>query len=71
MLFTVKLLSLLAILQPILAAPTTSLKAHDQGFEDWQNTLSEDTRHRLDVARQNPGDMSTSGQAFRNETIMR
>jgi hypothetical protein len=39
--------------------------------DDWQSTLSEDTRHRLDVALQHLDDKSAAGQAFSNDTIMR
>jgi hypothetical protein len=42
-----------------------------RGLDDWQNTLSEDTRHRLNVAREHLDDESALGQAFRNDTIMR
>lgn len=41
------------------------------GADDWLNTLSADTRHRLDVARQHLDDESAPSQAFRNDTIMR
>ncbi|KAJ3494829.1 hypothetical protein NLG97_g3827 [Lecanicillium saksenae] len=37
----------------------------------WQDTLSIDTRHRLEVALKNLDDKSDNGQAFRNDTIMR
>ncbi|KAK4088015.1 hypothetical protein Purlil1_7773 [Purpureocillium lilacinum] len=42
-----------------------------RGVNDWRDTLSDDTRHRLDLAKQHLQDQSTSGQAFRNDTIMR
>lgn len=40
-------------------------------LEEWENTLSSDTRHRLDMALQHLGDETALGQAFRNDTIMR
>ncbi|KJZ70174.1 hypothetical protein HIM_10434 [Hirsutella minnesotensis 3608] len=42
-----------------------------RGLDDWQSTLSQDTRHRLDVARQHLHDATAPAQAFRNDTIMR
>ena len=40
-------------------------------LDDWQNTLSSDTRNRLVSALQHIEDETEPGQAFRNDTIMR
>ncbi|RDA83207.1 hypothetical protein CP532_4372 [Ophiocordyceps camponoti-leonardi (nom. inval.)] len=40
-------------------------------LQDWQETLSEDTRRRYGVARGHLLDRSDAGQAFRHDTIMR
>lgn len=42
-----------------------------RGVDDWKNTLSEDTRHRLEMTLDHLDDKSDAGQAFRNDTIMR
>ncbi|KID59732.1 uncharacterized protein G6M90_00g052140 [Metarhizium brunneum] len=42
-----------------------------RGLDNWQNTLSSDTRRRLDVGLQHLDDESYPGQDFRNDTIMR
>ncbi|KYK54912.1 hypothetical protein DCS_06873 [Drechmeria coniospora] len=42
-----------------------------RALDDWQKSLSDDTRHRLDLALENLKDDSAPGQAFRNDTIMR
>ncbi|GAB0139017.1 hypothetical protein EsDP_00007235 [Epichloe bromicola] len=42
-----------------------------RGPDDWQKSLSEDTRHRLKLAQENLSDKSHPGLAFRNDTIMR
>lgn len=39
--------------------------------DDWLSSLSNDTRQRLVLARENVNDESAQGQAFRNDTIMR
>ncbi|RDA91569.1 hypothetical protein CP533_5979 [Ophiocordyceps camponoti-saundersi (nom. inval.)] len=39
--------------------------------QDWQKTLSKDTRKRYDVAKEHLYDQSDSGQAFRHDTMMR
>jgi hypothetical protein len=50
--------------------PTVSI-APARGLDNWQNTLSSDTRRRLDVRLQHLDEKSYPGQAFRNDTIMR
>lgn len=55
---------------PTARAPEISI-IQARGLDDWQHTLSNDTRQRLDVARQHLDDESAPGQAFRNDTIMR
>ncbi|KAF1734548.1 hypothetical protein CRV24_006089 [Beauveria bassiana] len=50
-------------------ATFTRTVAHDA--DAWELTLSNDTHHRIDVARKHLGDQSHEGQAFRNDTIMR
>lgn len=40
-------------------------------LDGWQNTLSDDTHDRLNVALQHIDDDSALSQAFRNDTIMR
>lgn len=42
-----------------------------RGLDNWHNTLSSDTRRRLDVGLQHLDDESYPGQDFRNDTIMR
>ncbi|OAQ61057.1 hypothetical protein VFPPC_13201 [Pochonia chlamydosporia 170] len=42
-----------------------------RGMDNWQATLSPDTRQRLQVAQEHQNDVSLPGQAFRNDTIMR
>lgn len=37
----------------------------------WSSSLSNDTRHRLILARENLNNKSAPGQAFSNNTIMR
>lgn len=40
-------------------------------LEDWQQTLSNETRYRLGIALDHLNDTSAASQAFRNDTIMR
>ena len=66
-------------LAPIQASPVAagtgdsgaSLLARAVWTDDWLVSLSDDTRHRLVLARTHLDDESTLGQAFRNDTIMR
>lgn len=53
------------------AIPAVLARAASSGGESWKNTLSDDTRHRLEVAQKHLDDQTTEGQAFRNDTIMR
>ncbi|KAM3518172.1 hypothetical protein NHJ13051_008396 [Beauveria bassiana] len=50
-------------------ATFTRAVAHEA--DAWELTLSNDTHHRIDVARKHLGDQSHEGQAFRNDTMMR
>ncbi|KAK2591445.1 hypothetical protein QQS21_010854 [Conoideocrella luteorostrata] len=67
----------LLLIADVQSIPVTTSSASEistvqsRGSGDWQNTLSKDTLHRLDVARQHLYDESAPGQAFRNDTIMR
>lgn len=56
---------------PVTSGTRTVSIEQTRGLDNWQNTLSNDTRHRLDVALQHLDDKSGPGQAFRNDTIMR
>lgn len=49
----------------------TSVQSRAIGLDNWQASLSPDTRQRLEVAQKHQNDESDSGQAFRNDTIMR
>ncbi|KAG5979690.1 hypothetical protein E4U55_004870 [Claviceps digitariae] len=48
-----------------------SLMHHRGIVDDWQASLSDDTRHRLKLAQEKLGDESDRASAFRNDTIMR
>jgi hypothetical protein len=56
---------------PLTSGARTVSIMQTRGLDNWQNTLSNDTRHRLDLALQHLDDESHPGQAFRNDTIMR
>ncbi|KAJ6786121.1 hypothetical protein PWT90_02477 [Aphanocladium album] len=66
-------LSMLAQSTPVDSNKVTAMNkrapSHEGGV--WQDTLSIDTRHRLEVALKHLDDKSDNGQAFRNDTIMR
>ncbi|RCI12685.1 hypothetical protein L249_1006 [Ophiocordyceps polyrhachis-furcata BCC 54312] len=60
---------LIAMTAQSMPASTAAIEA--RSLQDWQKTLSEDTRNRYDVARGHLLDQSDSGQAFRHDTMMR
>ncbi|KAM3512463.1 hypothetical protein MY11210_003880 [Beauveria gryllotalpidicola] len=62
-------LFVLAQTKPLSSTHTPTIHARET--DTWPSTLSNDTRHRLDVARQHLNDNGAAGQAFRNDTMMR